>query len=599
MHRHTLLQAGIAMSSARPLPAFGGGDDPPAPAPPPAPATSYAIRAERNVAIPVRNGTLVVADIFRPDVADGATFPVLITMGAYGKDALFKDFRADDWARMEMKSGEGALDYMNYETPLPDYWVPQGYVCVRCDQPGSGDSPGKLNVFGRETQLAFYDAIEWAGTQRWSNGKVGILGDSYYAAIQWLVAQLQPPHLAAILPFGGFTDLYRDCVRHGGILSSAFVDNWYRTTVLAKQYGAPTGTSTVKLTASQLAQNNSEDIRELLREDALLFATNEYFTERTPDLSKITVPVYAWANDDNLGLHVRGTIDGFLKAEAAPYRRLHTYAGLEPDTMYTRAAADLHRRFFDHFLKGEDNGFETEPRVTVTVKKGGDAFATRTGNSYPLEQTSAQKLYLDCGTKQLLSSAPARPATLSYRSAYGSAASLVRFSTPPLPADLELIGPMKLHLTMSAADADADLFIAVREFMPDGQEVTTRGATPISMGWQRASMRNADPARSTTFRTWHTYDRSLLLARNAPVTLDINIWPAAWIVAGGNTLVVEIGGNEQKGMVTFTHPSVGPYSRDGVTPVNNNAPPPTDVTLYSGGIDPSYLMMPVFLATTG
>ncbi len=583
----------------RPLAAVGGGDDPLAPAPPPAPATPYAIRVERNVAIPVRNGTPVLADVFRPDVADGPTFPVVMSMGPYGKDLPFKEFRPEAWARTEMKSGDGALDYMTYETPLPDYWVPQGYVYVRCDQPGSGDSPGTLNVFGRETQRAFYDAIEWAGTQRWSNGKVGALGVSYYAAIQWLVAQLQPPHLAAILPFLGFTDIYRDSIRHGGILSSGFVDTWFGGAVLPRQYGAPTGTSTVKLTASQLARNNAEDIRELTREDALLFATNEYFTARTPDLSRVAVPVYAWANDDNLGLHVRGTIDGFLKAANAPYRGLHTYTGPEPDTMYTGAAADLHKRFFARFLKGEDNGFEAEPRVTVTVKKGGDAFATRTGNSYPLEQTSAQKLYLDCGARQLLAAAPASPATLAYRSAYGAAASLVRFATPPLPADLELIGPLTLHLTMSAADTDADLFVAVREFMPDGTEVTTRGTTPVSLGWQRASLRHADAARSTTFRTWHTYDRSLPLARNVPVTLDINVWPAAWIVAAGNTLAVEIGGNEQQGVVAFTHPPVGPYARDGETPIDNNAPPPTDVTLYSGGADPSYLLMPVFPATTG
>jgi len=105
----------------RPLAAVGGGDDPLAPAPPPAPATPYAIRVERNVAIPVRNGTPVLADVFRPDVADGPTFPVVMSMGAYGKDLPFKEFRPEAWARMEMKSGDGALDYMTYETPLPDY----------------------------------------------------------------------------------------------------------------------------------------------------------------------------------------------------------------------------------------------------------------------------------------------------------------------------------------------------------------------------------------------------------------------------------------------------------------------------------------------
>jgi predicted acyl esterase len=339
----------------------------------------------------------------------------------------------------------------------------------------------------------------------------------------------------------------------------------------------------------------------LIREDSLRFATSSYYTERTPDMSRINVPVYAWANDGGLGLHMRGTIEGFLNADSAPFRKLRTYVGEDPDQLYTRASADEQKRFFDRFLKGQENGFEKEPRVLVKVKKNGVWAADRTGDEYPLENTRSQKLFLDCASKTLTSAAPAAATSVGYHSEYGLDSSLVRFSTSPLSADLELIGPMRLHLAVSADAIDADLFVAVREFRPDGSEVTSLGAqdaaVPISAGWLRASMRASEAGRSTVYRTWHTYDQVQPLFPGVPVSLDVNIWPAAWIVQKGNVLVVEVGGKEQKGLDHFPHPPTGSYLANGV-PIDNKAPPPCNVTVYSGGSDPSFLLLPVYAATT-
>jgi putative CocE/NonD family hydrolase len=101
------------------------------------------------------------------------------------------------------------------------------YIIVRADESGSGQSPGILQTFSRQTTATFFDMVEWASNQPWSSGKVGLLGVSYYAATQWPVAALKPKGLSAIIPWEGASDYYRDCARHGGILSNTFSEFWW------------------------------------------------------------------------------------------------------------------------------------------------------------------------------------------------------------------------------------------------------------------------------------------------------------------------------------------------------------------------------------
>ena len=553
---------------------------------------------ERNVRVPLRDGGVLAADVFRP--LGPARYPVVLSVGPYPKSIPFKEWSPDDYERQVLKSGQGAADLMHWETGLPDYWVPQGYVQVRCDQRGSGESPGKLDVLGPQVQRDFVDAIEWAGVQPWSNGNVGLLGDSYFAAVQWLVAQHQPRHLKAMIVVQGFTDFYRDALRHGGILSSRFLDLWFEGRVRRWQHGSVRFPANPPLSAAQLTAQTvfERDFRQLLREHTL--ASNRFVRERTPDLARIRVPVFAYANAAGLGLHGRGTIEGFSGAVNASMRKLKVGTGQDPDAMYTPAEVEQQRRFFDYHLKGKRNGVDREASVTVMVRRGAELI-TREGSDYPLPGTQAVRWTLDLARKAIGPPTNARasvePSRLSYTAAYGSATGLVRFESEPLAADLELVGPLRLHLCLSSSGTDTDLFVALRELRPDGSEVTAQGAQdpnlPVAMGWLRASMRKTDLTRSTEFRAWHPYDEVQALSPDAPVELDVNLWPTAWVIQQGNRLVLEIGGSEQAGMLTFTHLPAGPWRPDGVTPINNGIPPPCTVTLISQPGAPNYLVLPV------
>ena len=118
-----------------------------------------------------------------------------------------------------------------WETPDPGFWTANGYIVVRADEVGTGQSPGLLDTMSRSTSEAFYDVVEWAADQKWSNGKVGLLGICYYAGSQWRVAARRPRGLAAIIPWEGMSDYYRDRCRHGGILSNTFISFWWNRQV--------------------------------------------------------------------------------------------------------------------------------------------------------------------------------------------------------------------------------------------------------------------------------------------------------------------------------------------------------------------------------
>src|SRR5437763_656757 len=126
--------------------------------------------------------------------------------------------------------------FQNWEVADPEKWVPEGYVCIRVDSRGAGRSPGHMDLWSAQETRDFYDCIEWAGTQAFSNGRVGLNGISYYAMNQWQVAALKPPHLAALCIWEGSSDYYRELARHGGILSD-FLAKWYPRQVASVQHG--------------------------------------------------------------------------------------------------------------------------------------------------------------------------------------------------------------------------------------------------------------------------------------------------------------------------------------------------------------------------
>lgn len=207
---------------------------------------------DKDVGIEVRDGTVLVADVFRPDGTTPA--PVIITLGPYPKDVHLKDWTPFAPTLYERLEEHGPL--MHWETVNPEWWVPHGYAVVRVDARGTGKSPGRPNLLSHHEALDFHDCIEWAGAQPWSNGRVAVMGISYFAINSWRVAATRPPSLAAIVAWEGAVDAYRDIQRHGGIFSNEFVSMWSRganpdsgdggpdLATPPEEYGPPTPTAT-------------------------------------------------------------------------------------------------------------------------------------------------------------------------------------------------------------------------------------------------------------------------------------------------------------------------------------------------------------------
>src|SRR5438046_952015 len=199
---------------------------------------SDGVRIDWDWPITMDDGLVLRADVYLPRLE--GKHPVSLTYGPYGKWLHFEDLYTEQWRTMVDKHPDvpaGSTNtYQSWEVVDPEKWVPDGYVCIRVDSRGAGRSPGVLDVWSARETKDFYDCIEWAAAQPWSNGRVGLCGISYYAMNQWHVAALEPPHLAAMIPWEGAADWYRDVHYHGGILCE-FGGNWYPRQVETVQYG--------------------------------------------------------------------------------------------------------------------------------------------------------------------------------------------------------------------------------------------------------------------------------------------------------------------------------------------------------------------------
>ncbi|HZG63316.1 MAG TPA: CocE/NonD family hydrolase, partial [Rubrobacteraceae bacterium] len=163
---------------------------------------------EQDVEVAVRDGTVLRVNVFRPE--RGGRYPVIMCAHPYGKDKLPKrgPFGYKPPPQYRMLRQPNAVTWSawtSWEAPDPAYWVPRGYAVVNCDLRGFGTSDGRGSLFTDAEAQDIYDLIEWAGTQPWSNGKVGMNGVSYLAISQYKVAALRPSHLAAICPWEGFS----------------------------------------------------------------------------------------------------------------------------------------------------------------------------------------------------------------------------------------------------------------------------------------------------------------------------------------------------------------------------------------------------------
>ena len=554
------------------------------------------------------DGTVLRADVFRP--IDDGRYPVILTYGIYAKGVAYQDGYPLQWAKMvedHPEILEGSTNkYQNWEVTDPERWVPDGYVCVRVDSRGAGWSPGFMQPNSPREIEDLYQCIEWAGTESWSNGKVGMLGISYYARNQWRVAGMEPPHLAAIIPWEGANDPYRDSGYHGGILSQ-FQELWSKVQVVNVQYGrgdrARTNPNTgesvagpVTLSDEELAANRVNAYEELKSHPL----DDDWHRARAADLSLVRVPVLTCANWGGQGIHPRGNFNGFMEA-ASEHKWLEVHGDSHWSLFSSGYGLDLQKRFFDHFLKEIDNGWDVTPPVMLNIRHPGEEFVLRYENEWPLARTDWTKLYLDPANRELSLEPPAVNASVTYE-ALGDG---VNFRFAPFENETEITGPMAAKLYVSSDTQDADLFLIVRVFDPDGKEVTFMGSTdpntPIANGWLRVSHRALDLDRSLPYRPYHPHDRVEALTPGVVYECDVEILATCLVIPAGWELVLTIRGKdyEYDGELgefgkTFH------YATRGTGGMTHNDPDdrPLDVfggsvTLHAGdGMEP-YLLVPV------
>jgi len=556
-------------------------------------STQYTLLFEKNVTIEVSDGARLSANVFRP--REPGRYPVIMAAGVYGKDVHFADGFKPQWEKLRrlypgLCEDGSTGKYLRWETVDPERWVPHGYVVIHVDARGSGKSPGYLDPMSPREIQDYYEAIEWAGTQSWSNGKVGLIGISYYAATQWLVAALRPPHLAAIVPWEGRSDHYRDYGYHGGIMSNGFLFSWWPKQVLSNQHGNANTpyrdrddglpTTGPALDEAMLLGNRNDYPAEMAKHPLC----DAWHKQRSPDLARIEVPLLSAGNWGGPGNHLRGNIEGYLRA-GSKQKWLSMHIGTHYESFYLPRYVAMQRRFFDHFLKGEDNGWQDTAPVQLSIRTV-DGEIRRDENEFPLARTRWTRYYLHPSDASLTLREPAGTSEASFEAMETG----LHFHTAPFEQETEITGFITLRLWIASTTRDADIFAVLRLFDPSGKEVIFDGAhepTPVTRGWLRASHRKLDEAMTTPYRVYHAHDEIQKLAPGTYYPLDVEIWPTSIVIPKGYRLGLTLQGKDfefenVKGRLTHTHPADrGGEDFRGRT------------TVCSGPERPSYLVLPV------
>jgi uncharacterized protein len=351
----------------------------------------YEVEVDRSVMMPMRDGVKLATDIYRPKGLDKA--PVILVRTPYKKE--MSELQARFYAR-------------------------RGYVYAVQDCRGRFGSGGTWEPFINESKDG-YDAVEWLARQPYTDGKVGTIGGSYLGWVQWWAAAEHPPHLVTMIPNVAPPDpFYNVPYEYGAFFLWGAI--WWAD-VLESQ-------ATADISGVALSKIGEKKYSKLLRalpvvelDKTVLGKENPYWRKwiQHPNndsywqpanfldhLKDVNIPVFhqsGWFDGDGIGtklnyLRMESYKHQNQKLTLGPWGHTDTAGRVIGERDFgERAIIDLQRdylRWFDHWLKGVDNGIDKEPMVSLFVM-GSNKWLH--GQKYPLEITQPQKLYLASGGK--------------------------------------------------------------------------------------------------------------------------------------------------------------------------------------------------------
>ena len=516
----------------------------------------YVMKVEEPVFITMRDGTPIACRIYRPDTA--GRFPVLFAASPY-------QYETDDLPHSTM--------FLWREVgPVEWYVRDQGYAYVHMDVRGSGQSGGVYNFLDREEQQDYYECIEWVGRQDWCNGKVGGIGQSYYAWSQWFMGIVNPPSLKCIAPYDGAVDPYRGTAYHGGIYCD-FMAWWYQLVRVNNLHRAANGLSGQYMPldlAGEMARHQTYD---------------DWWRERCPweRLDEIKVPLLSIGHWGKMGLHLRGNILGYENVRT-PKKLVVTGAKdvFEAHDQFDHISyheAEL-LPFYDHYLKGKKNKWAERPNIRLHV---GGRNEWREEDEWPLKGAKFQHFYLNERTSKSVTSVNDGLLTTDAPKANGGSTSydypdpnwklgtvgfsphgpdpvrgVLTFTTEPLKKHLEIVGPIILELHASSSNIDTDFIIKISDQYPQSMEDRTLNiqplATVVSKGWLRASHREKDKILSSKLRPIYTHANPKPIEPGVVYVFEIEVMPCAHEFKANHRIRLEIvNGDSPLTDSLFTH----------------------------------------------
>ena len=516
----------------------------------------YVMKVEEPVFITMRDGTPIACRIYRPDTA--GRFPVLFAASPY-------QYETDDLPHSTM--------FLWREVgPVEWYVRDQGYAYVHMDVRGSGQSGGVYNFLDREEQQDYYECIEWVGRQDWCNGKVGGIGQSYYAWSQWFMGIVNPPSLKCIAPYDGAVDPYRGTAYHGGIYCD-FMAWWYQLVRVNNLHRAANGLSGQYMPldlAGEMARHQTYD---------------DWWRERCPweRLDEIKVPLLSIGHWGKMGLHLRGNILGYENVKTSK-KLVVTGAKdvFEAHDQFDHISyheAEL-LPFYDHYLKGKKNKWAERPNVRLHV---GGRNEWREEDEWPLKRAKFQHFYLNERTSKSVTSVNDGLLTTDAPKANGGSTSydypdpnwklgtvgfspqgpdpvrgVLTFTTEPLKKHLEIVGPIILELHASSSNIDTDFIIKISDQYPQSMEDRTLNIQPlaivVSKGWLRASHREKDKILSSKLRPIYTHANPKPIEPGIVYVFEIEVMPCAHEFKANHRIRLEIvNGDSPLTDSLFTH----------------------------------------------
>lgn len=541
----------------------------------------YGVIVEKRITIPVADGVELQADVYRPDAP--GQFPVLFAPSPYSLDAQTAPMMpvGFTYPRAWLESGD------------PNFYVRRGYAMVIATVRGARGSTG---FFGNiepspETVQDIYEALAWLAGQPWSNGRLGMLGASYFSLLSKRVAVKKPPALKAIFAMYGLSDAYRDFYFHGGIYAHSFFEYWHRRqnpflntkNQLREDWGDEKYDEAVRkaLADPDIAANphlvnalKNPDVGHApqVNELTLQQLDNDFYRARAVDFSGDTsIPGYFGADWGLYGIHLGGEFRAFENWTGP--RRLTVGPPLYLDRpLYQYHYESL--RWFDHWLKDNDTGMMEEPPVQLFIEGTSE---WKTAESWPVPGTRWTPFYLH--SNGLLSEHEYWPdeGFSTYEDSFFHRGEL-KFWTPEFVETTELCGHVVLNLHGSTTADEILWFVSLLHCDAEGKERL------VTRGWLRGSQRELDPDKSKPWRPYHKHTEREPLEPGRIYEFQIEINAIGLVVKPGEKIGLRIksADNEEPANI-IEHSGMGHLARTGVS----------RVSVHHNSDHPSELLLPV------